>query len=95
MDKMKFRNEEVSYMYGWLDADTFGFDFGDGEFTDPDGLNYFIRFEYHTKNKEWIVEIWWEDDSICINKLNKINADKYITVHEIEKVKTFIKQFMD
>lgn len=95
MNKFNFRNQEVSYMHSWSDDDTFGFDFGDGEFTDSEGMDYFIRFEYHVANNEWVVEIWWENDSINIDELDKSDADEFITEQEIEEVKKFAKKFMD
>lgn len=94
MNKFKFRNEEVSYMCAWSDSDTFGFDFGDGEFTDSENMDYFIRFEYHVKEDEWIVEIWWENDSINIDELDKSDADDFITEQEIEEVKEFARQLI-
>ena len=94
METIKFRNEEVSCMYGWLDNDTFGFDFGDGEFVDSEGDDYFIHIEYHVTDNKWIVEIWWEDDNIDIEELDKIDADEYITEQEIREVKTLAEQLM-
>lgn len=93
-DRFNFRGQEISYQWNWLDNNTFIFQFGDGEFIDLES-EYFIHFEYHTEDNEWIIEIWWEDDSINVNELDKCDADKYITEKEIEKVKEFIKQFMD
>lgn len=88
-----FRGEKVSYGWAWDDADTFGFDFGDGDFTDSEGDEYFIRLEYHVADDEWIVEIWWEDVNVI--NVNEVSfADDYITKDEIEKVKEFAKQFM-
>lgn len=84
-----FRNQKVGYDCSWSDEDTFGFDFGDGEFVDSEGNGYFIRFEYHVSDDEWIVEVWWENDFVNINNLSLSDADEYITVQEIQEVKNF------
>lgn len=95
MNKFNFRNQEVSYTTSWSDDDTFGFDFGDGEFTDSEDMDYFIRFEYHVADNEWVIEIWWEDENISIDELDKSDADEFITEQEINEVKEFAKQFID
>jgi hypothetical protein len=82
-----FRGKKVSYGYSWSDDDTFGFDLGDGEFVDSEDLEYFIRLEYHDDDGKWIVEIWWEDNSINIEELDVSDANEYITRDEIEEVK--------
>lgn len=89
-----FREQKISYRWKWYDNNTFIFEFGDGEFTDSDS-EYFIHFEYHVEDREWIIEIWWQDDNININELDKFDADEYITEKEIKEVKKFAKQFMD
>lgn len=94
METIKFRNEEVSCMYGWSDDDTFRFDFGDGEFVDSEENDYFIHFEYHISDNKWIVEIWWEDDSIGIDELDKVDADEYITKQEIKEIKALVEKLM-
>lgn len=94
MDKLNFRNKEISYAYGWADDETFGFDFGDGEFVDSDNMEYFIRFEYNQTHNEWVIEIWWECSYANINELDKSIADAYITEQEIEEIKDFAKKFM-
>lgn len=93
-ETFNFRGQEISYQWNWLDDDTFVFQFGDGEFHDADG-DFFIHFEYHVTDNEWIIEVWWEDDNIDINELDKFDADEFITEQEIEEVKKFAKQFMD
>lgn len=95
MEKLNFRNQEVSYIYHWLDDDTFIFDFGDGEFTDSENLAYFLHLEYHVKDNEWVIEIWWEDDTLGIDELDKMDSDEYITEQEVEEVKEFAKKFID
>lgn len=92
MNKFAFRGQEISYQWNWLDDDAFIFQFGDGEFSDLES-EYFIHFEYHVADDEWLITIWWEDDNI--NELNKCDADEYITETEIEEVKKFAKQFMN
>lgn len=93
--KFNFREKEISYSYEWFDEDTFGFDFGDGDFTDSEDMDYFIRLEYHVSDDEWIAEIWWEDESIGIDELDKSDADEFITEQEIAEVKEFAKQFVE
>lgn len=94
METIKFRNKEVFFMYNWLDDDTFTLDFGDGEFVDSEENNYFIHIEYHVTDNKWIIEIWWEDDNISIDELDKINADEYVTEQEIKEIKALVEQLM-
>ena len=91
MGKFKFREKEIAYSYEWLDDDTFVFQFGDGEFQDENG-DYFIHFEYHVKDNEWVIEVFWDGDVAVIGDIN--NADDYITVEEMEMVMNFAEQFM-
>ena len=92
MGKFNFRGREITYSYEWLDDDTFVFQFGDGEFQDEDG-DYFIHFEYHVKDNEWVVEVFWDGDAAIIRDIN--NADDYITVDEMEMVMNFAEQFIE
>ena len=92
MGKFNFRGKEIGYSYEWLDDDTFVFQFGDGEFQDEDG-DYFIHFEYHVKDNEWVVEVFWDGDAAVIRDIN--NADDYITVDEMEMVMNFAEQFIE
>ena len=92
MGKFNFRGRKITYSYEWLDDDTFVFQFGDGEFQDEDG-DYFIHFEYHVKDNEWVVEVFWDGNAAVIRDIN--NADDYITVDEMEMVMNFAEQFIE
>lgn len=94
MNKFDFRGRKISYQWNWLDDDTFIFQFGDGEFEDLEG-DYFIHFEYHVADDEWLITIWREDDNININELDKCDADEYITETEIEEVKKIARRLMN
>ena len=83
----KFRNQRVSFEYHWLDDNTFIFQFGDGELTDPEGDNYFLHFEYHLMENKWIITIWWENENICIDELDQTDVQAFITREEILEVK--------
>ncbi len=89
LGRFDFRGNQITYDWEWLDDDTFVFQFGDGEFQDEDG-EYFIHFEYHVKDNEWIVEVFWDADVAVIGNIN--NADNYITVKEMEQVIKFAGQ---
>lgn len=91
LSKFDFRNKQVSYDYRWLDDDTFIFEFGDGEFVDSEGYDYFIHFEYHVSDDKWIIEVFWDSDSEIVGF---DGSDEYITGQEVEEVKKFVKQFI-
>lgn len=59
---------------------------------DSEGDDYYLRFEYHVSDEEWIIEIQWVDDNMDISELDQFDSDKYITKEEIEGVKNFIRQ---
>ena len=88
---IRFRGRDISYSCEWLDNDTYVFQFGEGEFSDSEGDDYFLRFEYHVSDEEWVIEIWWELDNIDISELDRFDSDEYITKQEIEEVKKFIQ----
>lgn len=91
-EKFDFRGKKVTYDWEWLDDDTFVFQFGDGEFQDEYG-DYFIHFEYHVEDNEWIVEVFWNSDAAVIGDIN--NSDDYITVEEMEMIMDFAEKFME
>lgn len=95
IEQFNFRGQYVTYNWNWLDNDIFELEFGDGDFTDSENNDYFLHFEYHVNDNQWIIEVWWEYDNININELYKCDADEYITEKEIEEVKKFAEQFMD
>ena len=92
LEKFLFRGQMVSYMYNWSDEDTYGFDFGDGEFKDSEGLDYFIHLEYHVADDEWIVEVFWEASA---EALGFEGSDEYLTEEEKEEVIAYAKQFIE
>lgn len=89
---ISFRGQDIPYTSEWQDNDTYLFRFGDGEFMDSEGDDYYLRFEYHVSDEEWIIEIQWVDDNMDISELDQFDSDKYITKEEIEGVKNFIRQ---
>lgn len=92
MNTFEFRGKQITYDWSWLDEDTFVFQFGDGQLQDEDG-DYFIHFEYHVADNEWIVEVFWDGEAAEIGVIN--NADDYITVEEMETVMNFAEKFME
>lgn len=90
--RFMFRGRATGCDHVWLDDDTFVFQFGDGEFTDPEGRDYFIHLEYHVQDNEWVTEVFWEDSS---EPAGFDGSEEYITEREIEEIKEFAKQFMD
>lgn len=90
INKFDFRKKKISYSWNWIDNDTFVFQFVDGEFKDLES-DYFIHFEYHKADNEWVISVWWEDDNEVIGF---DGSDEYITKQEIEEVKEFAKQFI-
>ena len=73
----------------WLDEVTFQFMTGDGYLQDSEGDDYIIKFEYHLDEKEFVVEIIWEDDSSVIEGIG--NVDDYLTAEEIDAVEEIVK----
>ena len=64
---INFMNKIIHYgNIGWSDANTFVIDFGDGELTDEWGDDYFIHVEYHPKELNFIISVWYEDDNMYI-----------------------------
>lgn len=90
-DSFVFRGNSVSFGWHWSDEDTFGLDFGDGEFVDSQGQDYFIHFEYHVKDNIWVIEVWWEDEALPIGFSD---SEKYITEKEIDDVKAIATEIM-
>ena len=87
MEKFIFKSKETSYSWNWLDKNTFVFDFGDEEFIDAEGDNFFFHCEYHCQIQKFIFEIYWED--------SMMEADKnYISDFDKEYVKQFMGQLM-
>lgn len=82
-----FRGRPMAFDYVWQDNDTFVFQFGDGEFTDRDGNDYFLHLEYHVADNEWVTEVFWQDEAHVIGFPG---SDEYITRDEVEQVKKFI-----
>lgn len=87
-EKIPFRGNEVSCSMSWPDDYTFAFDIGDGEFTDSDGDDYFIHFEYHAYDDEWVVEVCFENEAL---QVGFPGSDKYITEEEIQYVEEGIR----
>ena len=87
-----FRGSILPYHTNWLDYDTFQMWFGEGIFKDYEGDSYLIKLEKHLKDKEWVVEIIWEDDCTTINRI--CNADDYITANEIWKIETICEKMI-
>lgn len=73
-----------SKAYGYIDKDTFRFEFGEGKFADEDGDSYFFHVEYQLDNKKWIFEKWYEDE-VC---------DAELTLQEKNYVKAVIKELL-
>ena len=49
--------------YGYIDKDTFSFEFGEGMFADEDRDGFFYHVECSLLNeKEWIFQKWYEDE---------------------------------
>ena len=86
-----FREQMVTFAYNWLDDDTFGFDFGDGDFVDSEGKDYFIHLEYHVADEEWITEIFWDDNAAV---LGFEGSGQYLTDQEQEEMIAFAKTFI-
>ena len=87
-----FRGSILPYYTNWLDSDTFQMWFGEDILKDPEGDSYLIKFEKHLKDKEWVVEIIWEDDCATINQI--CNADDYITANEIWKIERICEKMI-
>ena len=92
MKTILFRGSEIPYYINWLDDVTFVFWFGEEIFTDSEGDNYFIHFEYHLDENEWVIEIFWEEDSALLSDIK--NSDEYITADEIENIKFIAEKEM-
>lgn len=88
----RFRGLDVSYDYCWRDNDTFIFQFGDGELKEENGDSYFIHFEYHLSDDEWVITIWWENDNAPIGFEG---SEKYINEGEVEWIKSFASKFIN
>lgn len=50
--------------YGYIDKNTFSFEFGEGVFTDEDGNPCFYHIEYHIDTNTWVFQKWYEDE-VC------------------------------
>lgn len=87
-----FRGKIMPYYTNRLDSDTFQMWFGEDILKDPEGDSYLIKFEKHLKDKEWVVEIIWEDDCATINQI--CNADDYITANEIWKIERICEKMI-
>lgn len=86
---IKLRGKNIPYIVNWLDEVTFQFMTGDGYLQDSEGDDYIIKFEYHLDEKEFVVEIIWEDDSSVIEGIG--NVDDYLTAEEIDAVEEIVK----
>lgn len=67
MRKFVLKNQKIGYSWYWLDKNIFVFDFGDGEFTDVEGDDFF-HYEYHLDNNNFIFEIYWEDSFMSADR---------------------------
>ena len=62
MNTINFKGQLLHYDLFYIDKNTFCMDFGDGELKDSDGEDYFWHIEYHLDTKEYIFEIWYENE---------------------------------
>lgn len=92
MKTILFRENEIPYYINWLDDVTFVFWFGEEIFTDSEGYDYFIHFEYHLDEKDWVIEIFWEEEFALLDDIK--NSDEYITADEIENIKSIAEKEM-
>ena len=87
-NKFIFRDRRTRYDYNWIDNNTFTFCFGDGEFVDKMGDDYFVLVEYHADENAFKFEIWYKYQVIPANEF-------YITESEKADVIKFMNRLMD
>lgn len=66
--------------YGYIDKETFRFEFGEGLFVDEDGDACFYHVECSPlKEKEWVFQKWYEDE-VCDAQLPLAEQNYIIAV---------------
>lgn len=69
-----------NHSYGYIDKETFRFEFGEGMFADEDGDGFFYHVECSLQNKkEWIFQKWYENE-VCDAQLTLAEQNYIIAV---------------
>lgn len=74
----------------WADDATFALDIGDGELTDADGEEYFLRCEYNRKEDSCVFEVWFENDSCNVEDILPEKRDAYLTEDEMQQLRAIV-----
>lgn len=89
-----FRGKKCLYGYRWVGDSEFWFDFGDGEFIDNEGDEYFVHCQYledaNKKHATWRFERWYEDTVVDACEC----FDDRLTINECEQIKVFMQMLM-
>ena len=97
-EKFIFRGEKINYNKGWIDDDTYIFQFGENKLKDNSGDNCFILVEYHKSNGKYIIQCWYDDEIVAIySEYSDKDTNKEIfqlTFSEIQNIKLFMKKVM-
>lgn len=81
MNKFVFRNQEISCNKYYI-SNALIFEFGEGEFIDTNGDNFFIHCEYNGSEFKFLIYF----ENVVIN-----TDENYLSSNEKEQIKEYIK----